>query len=363
MELKQKHIAVICNYELLEDRVGGMDYFYWAFNKTCMEEGIKIDWFFPNIAKHGNYHEFKIIPAYDLSIEASVIKHLETNTVQYTTIITHFVELCTSFFASLRNYQKAKVIAVDHNPRPIQGYPLKKRLKKRIKGLLYSKYIDVFVGVSEHTSQAVLKDFGTFLKPKVQTVFNGVLIDDILPKTTPKDITNPKFLVASHLRYSKGIQDLIQAVNLLSDDLKHHLKIDVYGDGPYKEALLTLVNTYNLQEVFSFKGSSSRLNEIYKDYDYLIHPSYEETFCYAVIEALAANVIPITTHEGGNVLNILKGDENSMLFKAKNSQALSLILTDILKGKRTITKNTRTWIADKFSIGTMVHNHLKLLEY
>ena len=36
MGVKLKYIAIICNYELLEDRVGGMDYFFWAFNDNFL---------------------------------------------------------------------------------------------------------------------------------------------------------------------------------------------------------------------------------------------------------------------------------------------------------------------------------------
>src|SRR5690606_4647836 len=140
-------------------------------------------------------------------------------------------------FKDIKTYQTSNVIAVDHNPRPLNGYPLKKRIKKRLKGFLYSKYINQFIGVSNYTSRAILHDFGGFLKPKTHTIYNGVLIDAITPKTTERIKINPKFLVVSHLRYSKGIQDLIKSVHMLSEDLKSDLRIDVYGDGPYKEEL------------------------------------------------------------------------------------------------------------------------------
>ena len=112
--------------------------------------------------------------------------------------------------------------------------------------LLYSKHIDLFIGVSEYTTRAILNDFGRFLKDKTQTIYNGVLIDDIVSKTKERLKTNPKFLVVSHLRYSKGIQDLINAVSFLPDNLKEDLQIDIYGDGPYKSELFKLVTLFNL---------------------------------------------------------------------------------------------------------------------
>lgn len=360
MGVIQKHIAIICNYELLEDRVGGMDCFFWVFNKKCTEQNIKVDWFFPNLALHGEYHTFNIIPAHNKVIETHVIDYLKSNSTKYSYVITHFVELCTSFFFKIKTLQNAKVIAVDHNPRPLNGYSYKKRLKKRIKGILYSKHIDQFIGVSDYTSCAILNDFGSFLKPKTKTIYNGVLIDEIIPKTTERSKVNPKFLVVSHLRESKGIQDLIQAVSLFTEDLKTDFEIHIYGDGPYKKELLKLINFYNLKSVFPFKGSQSNLNELYQNYDYLIQPTYMECFSLSILESLAANIPVITTPVGGNT-EVISNNKNGFIFEVKDSKLLSSILESIIKGKKSIKGNTRTLIETRFSINIMVKNHLNLL--
>jgi glycosyltransferase involved in cell wall biosynthesis len=361
MDVIYKRIAIICNYELLEDRVGGMDYFFWAFNKKCIEKNIKVDWFFPNTGTHGDYATFNIIPANSSSLETCFISHIKSNQINYSHIITHFVELCTSFFSNVKKLQSAKVIAIDHNPRPLDGYSFKKRIKKRIKGLLYSKHIDLYIGVSDYTSQAISKDFGSFLKHKTQTIYNGVLIGHIIPKTTERSKVNPKFLVVSHLRASKGLQDLIKAVHLLSDDLKAKLKIDIYGDGPYKNELIQLVNTFELEDHFNFKGSCSNINELYQHYDYLIQPTHMECFSLSILESLAANIPVITTPVGGN-LEVVTHNENGFIFETRDIKALSVIMSSIIDGDNSITKNTRMLIENKFSIDTMVQNHIEILE-
>ncbi|MDG2432747.1 MAG: hypothetical protein P8M54_09850, partial [Flavobacterium sp.] len=58
----QKRIAVLCNYKLLPERVGGMDYFFWQFDANCKLNNIQVDWFFPNTAKHGQYSMLTIKP-------------------------------------------------------------------------------------------------------------------------------------------------------------------------------------------------------------------------------------------------------------------------------------------------------------
>ncbi|ALJ04582.1 group 1 glycosyl transferase [Pseudalgibacter alginicilyticus] len=361
MDVKPKRIAIICNYELLESRVGGMDYFFWAFNEKCIENQIKIDWFFPNKALHGNYKVFNIFPSENKTLETTFISYIKKNQVQYSHIVTHFLELCTSFFSEVKKHQTAKIIGVDHNPRPLNGYPLKKRFKKRLKGILYSKYIDLFVGVSIYTSHAILNDFGSFLKSKTQTIYNGVLMNSIISKTTERSKLKPKFLVVSHLRFSKGIQDLIEAVNLLSEDLKADLKIDVYGDGPYKNRLSELVSAYKLEANLNFKGSQSNVNELYQNYDYLIQPTHMECFSLSVLESLSANIPVITTPVGGN-LEVISNNENGFIFETKNFKVLAALLSSIIRGEKGITINTRKLIENRFSIEMMVQKHIELLK-
>lgn len=360
MGLNQNKIAVLCNYKLLPERVGGMDYFFWDFDKKCKENNIQIDWFFPNQSDHGNYSDLNIISSKTNSVENYFVSFCSTNKPEYTHIITHFVELCTPFFFKVKKFSKAKIIAVDHNPRPLNGYPFKKRINKKLKGILFSGYIDIFVGVSHYTVNEILKDFGSHLKSKTLTIYNGVILDAIQVREN-RAIAKPSFLVASHLRESKGIQDLIQAVNLLPVEIKDQIHISIYGDGPYKNQLFEKIERYNLQDCFTFMGSKSNLNEIFVQYDYMLQPTHMECFSLSILESLAANVPVITTDVGGNTEAITSG-ENGYIFKAKDIKSLTGILEDVYLGNKKISGNTRELIANSFSLPKMVINHFELLK-
>ena len=359
MDVKPKHIAIICNYELLENRIGGMDYFFWAFNKKCLEKDIQIDWFFPNKATHGDYNKFNIVSDKNMSLENSFISYIKYNVTNYTHVITHFIELCTSFFASIKKEINTKIIAIDHNPRPLNGYSLKKRIKKKLKGRLYGKYIDQFIGVSDYTSNTILNDFGNFLSFKTKTICNGLDIEQY----DKKDIFlhRNKFLTSSHLREEKGIQDLINAVLLLPVELSNKLVIEIYGNGPIKKKLMKMVELNKLKHVISFKGSVMNLNTLYKEYDYLIHPSRGETFCYSVLEAIICNLPVITTINNGNILNLIKHNSNGFLHEEEDVVSLSNILMEILLGNKKIINVSNDVLVKKFSLEKMVENHLKLL--
>lgn len=359
MELS-KRIAIICNYELLQERVGGMDYFFWEFDSKCKDEGVAVDWFFPNYSNHGKYSELKIYSDKNKSVESHFLDFCKKNKPQYSHVFTHFLEICSPFFHEAKKLSDTKIIAVDHNPRPLKGYALKKKVQKKIKGILYSRYIDLFIAVSDYTVRELIKDFGFHIKNKIQVIYNGIDLEEIQIRQN-RDESKPTFLTACHLRESKGIQDLIQAVFLLPETIKNEIVIDLYGDGPYRLQLENKVKSLGLTKCFNFKGSSSDLKSIYCDYDYLIHPSYEETFCYSVVEALAADIKVITTNEGGNILGIITHLINGFLFDAKNRKELSILISNIWLGNLKITQETRSYVENKFSLKKMVEKHFELV--
>lgn len=357
MEFKKK-IAVLCNYVLLPNRVGGMDRFFWMFDKTCKEKGFEVIWFFPNDGNHQGYPQLKIISANSKTIENVFLDYVNENSISFDYIITHFLEICTPFSKKIKNiFPYSKLIVIDHNPRPLEGYPFKKRIEKKIKGLLFYKYIDLFVGVSEYTKNQLIKDFGNFIKSKTKVIYNGI---DFKPYKirSERNHEKPTFLVACHLRESKGIQDLIEAVYLLEN--KKNLVIDIYGDGPYKEQLVNKIKVYNLESNFNFKGSVANLYEIYCQYDYLLQPTHMECFSLTILESLYSNVPLITTNVGGNE-EVVTHAENGFIFDAKNVIQLKSIIENVLNGTNVITINTSIFISDNFSIEKMVQEHFKLI--
>lgn len=357
MDLK-KTIAVLCNYRLMPERVGGMDRFFWLFDKACKQQGHEVVWFFPNVATHGHYAQLQIVADDHGRVEQSFLEHNQP----FDIVFTHFVEICTPFYQAVKHrYKDTKMIAVDHNPRPLGGYPLSKKIKKRLKGFFYSRYVDQFVGVSEYTVQELFKDFGASIQSKTQVIYNGIETT-LYKKRLTRAEAKPTFMVASHLRFSKGIQDLIEAVFLLPPTIKDDLKIDLYGEGPYEMTLKTLIKSANLEQQFIFKGSVANLYDIYAEYDYLIHTSHEETFCFSVVESMICNVAALTTeYPGGNVLRLITDNHNGLLFPIKDCQKLSKIIENLYLGQFKIEGDVSIAIIEKFTIENMVKQYLNLI--
>lgn len=353
-----KSIAVVCKYRLEPDRIGGMDYFFWEFDDACKQAGISIIWFFPNSGSHGNYANMHIVEAGEYSCEDSFLQYVSQSSSSFDTVICHFLEICTAFYREVKERTAARMIVVDHNPRPIGGYSLRKRLRKRIKGMLYGKYIDIFVAVSEYTRRELIRDFGNTISKRIRVIYNGIDVEQVNVRKE-RNTFNPTFLVACHLRESKGIQDLISAVNQLPTSIRANIRIDTYGDGPFRSELEKQVMDSALSNQFRFLGSSNRLFDVYHHYDYLIHPSHMECFSLGLLESLAANVPVITTSVGGNEEAITDG-LNGYIFEAKNIPQLKVIIENVYTGKQRITENTRQKISDYFTISRMVDQHINL---
>lgn len=351
-----KYIAVICNYELKPERIGGMDRFFIAYDQACKEKGYEVDWFFSNNQVHSFYKNLKVFASEGISAENHFLEYSK-DLKQYDIVITHFVALCTPFFQKLKNEQEAYIIAVDHNPRPLNGFPIKKKLRNKIKGVLYAKYIDCFVGVSKYTVNCISDDYGNHLKRKTVLVYNGVKTSLYEER---KSENFGKMIVASHLRESKGIQDLIEAVNLLPEENKVLLKIDIYGEGPMRKELERTVELYRLENQITFKGSSSELPNLFQEYSFLLQPTYMECFSLSILEALAANVPVITTPVGGNP-EIIKEGKNGFIFKAGDIQALSTVINKVLEKRNRIDEKVNLLIKEQFSLERMVEEHIKLL--
>jgi L-malate glycosyltransferase len=351
------HIAILCNYELKEERIGGMDRFFKTFNDELVERGAEVTWFFTGNKRIDFYNDVQFYVTGNQPVESFFLEYIKSEK-RFDVIITHFVELCTNFFKKVKAANKGVfTIAVDHNPRPLKGLTYKKRFKNKIKSVLYSKFTDHFVGVSQYTVDQIVKDYGNRVENRTSLIYNGIDTDRYKKRCS----TNTgKFIVASHLRASKGIQDLINAVKLLPHSEKKNLKIDIYGEGPLETQLMDMVKTLSLQEIFSFQGSSSKLPDLFQNYSFLLQPTYMECFSLSILESIASNVPVVTTDVGGNT-EIVEDGKNGFIFKPGDIKEFSEILNKILKNQKQIHGSVNGTVEQQYNLNKMVQNHIKII--
>ncbi|MEM1326656.1 MAG: glycosyltransferase family 4 protein [Bacteroidota bacterium] len=124
-----------------------------------------------------------------------------------------------------------------------------------------------------------------------------------------------RFVFISHIKSTKGIDEILAVKKQLPDDFI----IDLYG--PIKEEKYTCL----LQGATCYKGSLKKeeVAEVLSQYDVLLLPTYHEGEGYPgiIIEAYALG-IPCITTDWMAIPEIVKHGETGLLIPPKNSNAL-----------------------------------------
>lgn len=358
----KNRVAIICEYNIFPDRIGGMDRFFVAFDEALKNEGYTVEWFFKDVKIYEFYNELTIQSAQGSNLEHFFMDYISTG-IRFDLVISHFLSPISSFHKKIKYaLPNSRIITVDHNSRPENGYGLVKSLRLLLKGFIYGKHVNKLVGVSDYTVSMLKKEYPYFSNHKFERIYNG--IDCTLFKEKSKNLEHKnsfRFITVAFLRESKGIQDLIEAVQILKRSIGDKIQFDIYGEtGPYASILNAMVEKYQLREIIHFKGSVNDIHLKYKDYDYLILPTYMECFNLSFLESLASNVPVITTDVGGN-LELIENNINGFVFKPRDIIRLSQIIDGIVENKLTVEGDVNSLIYNRFSLNQMVQNHLNLV--
>ncbi|CCE24935.1 glycosyltransferase [Methylotuvimicrobium alcaliphilum] len=114
-------------------------------------------------------------------------------------------------------------------------------------------------------------------------------------------------LFVGRLVEKKGVADLIRAVHLLPDDLKHKTELWIIGDGTERDSLEALACRYGLSDRVKFHGRipNQDLTDYYAAADIFIAPSVvdgkgdTEGQGVILLEAMASGTAVISTKTGG----------------------------------------------------------------
>ncbi|MGK9476980.1 glycosyltransferase family 4 protein [Melioribacter sp. OK-6-Me] len=170
----------------------------------------------------------------------------------------------------------------------------------------------------------------------------------------PDDIV---FLYSGRICKEKGIDYLCKVFNEFSKK-KKNIKLILMGDIKNRSLL-----KYSSGSVL-FIGYTKHPNAFYKLADVLVHPSYCDVLPYAVLEAGYWGKIVLATDTGG-IPEIIKNNENGLVFKAGDASALDKLLryiTDNLEDCRSMGINLQNDIKKITSPDKYVNELMKIYE-
>lgn len=135
-----------------------------------------------------------------------------------------------------------------------------------------------------------------------------------------------KIVSVGNLRLIKNMPYLVEALRSLPQE---RLSLDIYGEGPVREELTRLIDTYKLNNV-RLMGRRNDIYNVLPEYDLYISPSTVEGFGIAVAEAMSIGLpviisnIPVYREIGG---------EHALYLDPAKPETLRHTLTEILDGK------------------------------
>lgn len=165
----------------------------------------------------------------------------------------------------------------------------------------------------------------------------------------------PNLLFLGRIEKNKGILELIDALKLLRMDFRFHFIL--CGTGPLVEYCLKECKIF-LGSDFEYKGvvSGNKKMLIISQSDLFILPSYFEGLPMALLETMAAGVIPIVTNTG-SMKYIVKHRINGLQINMYDSfdlyENLKLIISDNLLFE-SLSNNARKTIADNYNISNYI---------
>jgi glycosyltransferase involved in cell wall biosynthesis len=184
-------------------------------------------------------------------------------------------------------------------------------------------------------------------------IYNGVNTNAFANcDTVPQNIKS--FLFLGRLGERKGVYDLLKAIDkLVNQENLRDLKFFLAGDGEIEEVknLATQLQLGNNVEVVGWADAKLKMELLHRT-DTVVLPSYNEGLPVALLEAMAAGKIILSTIVGG-IPDLVTENVNGFLITPGDVHALAEKIRYIIQHPAemvTISANNREKITNEFNI-------------
>jgi len=218
--------------------------------------------------------------------------------------------------------------------------------KRRLAYNFMKKHVDMFVVVSDFLETNFINKLN-IPKEKICTIYNG--IDSKAQNKLSSNLALKKQLgieTSSHVVGSIGNIKPVKGYEFLIQSAKKIEMIDEFG----------------LVQNIKFLGLRSDISDILTLLDLFVMPSKSEGLSLALLEAMAAEKIIVTTSVGGNC-QLIKNNKNGILIPPENAEALSDEIINVLKKKDSLEylgANAKNLVDKQYSNKIMMNKYSKL---
>ena len=176
----------------------------------------------------------------------------------------------------------------------------------------------------------MVKQYG-IPESRVVRILNGVDTGNFYPvPSKAKTMTRQRLglpankaiiLYVGRLVPVKGLDVLLRAWALLTEDLRAYALLLVVGGGPEQEKLLDLIQTLGLQGSVLLAGEQEEVRDYYWAADVFVLPSRSEGLSVALLEAMASGLAVVVSDLPGNRA-VVRSEENGLLFPVGDTDML-----------------------------------------
>ncbi|WP_026952181.1 glycosyltransferase [Algoriphagus mannitolivorans] len=195
---------------------------------------------------------------------------------------------------------------------------------------------------------------------KISVVYRGREIP-VLKSGVERPIRD--FISYGRLLERKGFQDAILA---FGDVIKSYPEctLTIYGEGPYRKELETLILDLGLENSVTLPGKVSEPHCLLPTADCFLFPSWYEGFSGALVEAMMAG-IPIIASDISMNLEAVEDGRTALIFPVKNCEKLSelmiIAIEDPVKMKE-LGHFARSEAIEKFDIQKIAYQYEETLK-
>ena len=206
---------------------------------------------------------------------------------------------------------------------------------------------------------------------KVEIVRNGVDLKSLISKVDFKskyNINSNFILFVGRFSKSKGIEDLIHAVNKIKDELKNsNTQLVIMGvDFGYEKDMMKLIDGFDLSNQIIVIKNPPREDVIaaYGESEFLILPSLWELSPLVPLESFAFKKPVISTNSHGIPFTV-QHNKNGILVEPKNSDELGLAIIKLVKDsnlKENLGMEGYNFVKTECNCVSMTQNVLRIYE-
>lgn len=275
--------------------------------------------------------------------------HLAQNGSKFDIVHGHWIITGGLLACLTKPFHKKPVVITAHGA---EFYMKLNPIYKMIFSFCY-KTADKLIFVSNHLVNRAKEQGVEPPKEKVHIIYNCVDTDKFKPAIEPKE-NKFTFVVLGRLSQEKRVIDIVEAVNIIPDDVKEKMKVWVIGHGPEKETIQNRIKELGLEkqfEMFDYIENNKVPGYLSRAHAY-VKLTVQEGFATTNVESQASGLPAISTKGSGNEEIFVEG-YNAFLFDAMDVKELAVRMIYMVENPEIVSQmseNARRTAVNRFSL-------------